>query len=479
MEAATARFRRLAEQALEAGKIPTDPAALLAMEADLHRAVARECVDLVTGAVLQAAVGQDAVREQTAALVAANEHLQLQKSDKGVVISLLGGSKVEVITAYYLTRGPRTGKSKSKKKKRGQRGKEGTGRYPMLAVLGIHFRVTPALASEVARLYSQATVKESTGHLEVRGIQMECKQLYRLTKRLAQRGLAYRDWLIRNAKAGTVRGTSAKGKRLAIGVDGGRLRTRLNRAGRRRKSGRPSFEAVWKEPKVLVIYEVDEKGRKVRNGLLRYDATMQDADGVFEILAALLLEIGAHEASDWSVLGDGAEWIWGRVPKLVTTVGYDPEKVTEVVDYYHATEYIHEFAAAVDGRKGFTAETWSRRMTYLLKKGKIDELLNEATALCVGRKATDLRKKLAYFDNHRSRMDYEGFRRRGVPIGSGSVESAVRRIVNLRFKGNSIYWDVENAEDLLHLRSQLLADRWNEFVPTVLQPEEFWGDKAA
>jgi len=470
---AVVRFRELV-QARVSKELPADPGAMQVLERQLHQEVARQCLDPVVGAVLQAAVESEAVVERAAALVAAYEHLNVQKRDAVVQITLLGGSEVAITTPYYLTRPPR---KTARKRKKGKRGKEGNGVYPRLSVLGIHYRVSPALGAEVARLYAQATVKDSTGHLEVRGVQLDCKTLCRLTERLAERGLAYRDWLIKQTKARTSRGTSAKGKRLVIGVDGGRLRVRVNRPGRPRKSGRHGFDATWREPKVLVIYEVDEKGRKVRNGLVRYDATMKNADGLFEILTSLLIEIGAHEATSWTFVGDGADWIWDRVAKTVTDVGFDPEKVTEVVDFYHACEHIHEFASLVSGHANFDSKEWTRRMKRLLKKGKVEDVITEATLLCVGRNAKDLRKKLDYFKERRARMDYAAFLLRGTPIGSGAVESAVRRVVNLRFKGNGIYWDEDNVEGMLHLRSQVLAGRWDAFVQTVLEPEAFWKER--
>lgn len=51
-----------------------------------------------------------------------------------------------------------------------------------------------------------------------------------------------------------------------------------------------------------------------------------------DILVSILREIGAHEAAEWIVTGDGASWIWNRIPRLIKDVGYDREKVTEVVD---------------------------------------------------------------------------------------------------------------------------------------------------
>ena len=45
-------------------------------------------------------------------------------------------------------------------------------------------------------------------------------------------------------------------------------------------------------------------------------------------------------------------------------------------------------------------------------------------------------------------------------MGSGAIESAIRRVLNLRMKGNSIFWKEENAEAMLSLRGLVLSGRW-------------------
>ena len=47
-----------------------------------------------------------------------------------------------------------------------------------------------------------------------------------------------------------------------------------------------------------------------------------------------------------------------------------------------------------------------------------------------------------------------GCSRRGLPMGSGAIESAIRRVINLRLKGNSIFWAEENAEGMLQFRRE-------------------------
>ena len=61
----------------------------------------------------------------------------------------------------------------------------------------------------------------------------------------------------------------------------------------------------------------------------------------------------------------------------------------------------------------------------------------------------------------RGRMDYARIAALKLPIGSGAIESAIRRVVNLRLKGPSIYWHKTTARAVLLLRSYLKAGRWN------------------
>ena len=44
----------------------------------------------------------------------------------------------------------------------------------------------------------------------------------------------------------------------------------------------------------------------------------------------------------------------------------------------------------------------------------------------------------------------------------------MRRVVNQRLKGNSIYWLEDHAEAVLHLRAQLKAGRWDDLVRATL-----------
>ena len=99
-----------------------------------------------------------------------------------------------------------------------------------------------------------------------------------------------------------------------------------------------------------------------------------------------------------------------------------------------------------------------------LGRGKVDKVIEEINSLCTGRNAKAMATKRDYFEDRKHLMAYRKLRKEGIPIGSGSIESAIRRIINLRLKGPGIFWREENAEAMLYLRAHLKAGRWDEMV---------------
>jgi hypothetical protein len=346
--------------------------------------------------------------------------------------------------------------------------------YPFLSALGVQDRTTPALTSEALLQLATGTVEQTRFQLARKGIVFHNTGIERLLENQGSRALEYRTERVLSGSASEL--GDVTGLRIAICTDGGRLKTRIQKKrGRKKSNGRRGYHTEWKEPKVITIYELDEKGRRQRkHGFRYYDGTMGDADEAFKLLAGILSSIKAHQALEWVVLGDGAVWIWNRIDDLVKAVGYDKKKVTEVVDLYHAREKLHKFAKTVKSFSGRQRTRWTNKMLKLLDEGRIKEMGIEFSQFFKGRNSKVRRSLAAYFDKNTERMRYQKFREDSIPLGSGAVESLVRRLVNLRMKGNGIFWKLPNAERLLYLRSQLLAGRWNQLMDQILQPSEFW-----
>src|SRR6266568_1102487 len=65
-------------------------------------------------------------------------------------------------------------------------------------------------------------------------------------------------------------------------------------------------------------------------------------------------------------------------------------------------------------------------------------------------------------------MRYVALEARKLSIGSGQVESAVRRVINLRFKAPGSFWTATTVSGLMHLRAAFKAGRWDDVMIGVL-----------
>jgi hypothetical protein len=75
---------------------------------------------------------------------------------------------------------------------------------------------------------------------------------------------------------------------------------------------------------------------------------------------------------------------------------------------------------------------------------------------------------LAYLRARRDQIDYARFRRLGLPIGSGMVESAHTTVVQQRLKGAGMHWARPSVDTMLALRCAACNDRWAELWPSVV-----------
>lgn len=438
------------------------------IEESIHQEVSC-CLDQFVARLVQAAHFDPRVVARASKLAELRPCMRLQDRSQQVTLTLLGGSQVVVTSPYMLNRPKKT---RGRPKQTKGRGKNGNGLYPVLEILGIRERVTPAVASEVARQIALGTVTQTQQNLATRGIHLGRKKIHTLALRVGERGLRFRAEAIESSPLG--RDSLVEGHTLLIGTDGGRLRTRIPKGGRKKTSGHHGFKGQWKEPKAIVVSSIDERGRKMKGGYQRYDATLGDCNRAFELIAGHLRRIGAERAGRWVVVGDGAGWIWDRVTQLCEAVGFPMEKVTQIVDFYHAKQRLHLFADNLKSWGQGERKAWLKKAGKLLKAGKIEDLHQLCSKHFLGCNSKERRSLAKYFLTHKERMRYRSFRKAKLPIGSGAVESCVRRLVNLRLKGNGIFWTIENAESVLQLRAQLLSDRWNEFIDEIFEPVEFW-----
>ena len=350
------------------------------------------------------------------------------------------------------------------------RARENKGLYPVLLVWGVHDGCTLAMASEVSKLVAiLGSLEEVEQILDERGHGLSINTI---------RGIAYRF----AAKARTIQragqldwGESVVGRRVVVSTDGGRLRIRSTKRGPKTAKGRNRYRTDWREPKLLMIYVLDDEGKMDQEFLAVLDGTLDGPNAVFALMESYLRELKVEGADQILFIADGARWIWKRVEPLVRGLGIKPEQINCLVDFYHAVEHLGAIAAKKSRWTIQERKTWVKRQRRRLLKGQTQEVLDEIETVCGPHCSGVLKRERGYFRQNikAGRMDYHRLAEAKWPIGSGAIESAIRRVINLRLKGPGIFWHKKSAEAVLLLRAYYKAGRWknleNQVVKAILQ----------
>jgi len=157
-------------------------------------------------------------------------------------------------------------------------------------------------------------------------------------------------------------------------------------------------------------------------------------------------------------INDGASWINNWIKS------YYP-KATNILDYYHAVEYIHDFSKVVWSDKEKRKE-WSAVQTSLLLEDKVITVIENINKIEVrGQVKTTAKDKiLTYYNNNHDRMLYKTYRQRGLLIGSGPIESAHRFVLQKRLKQSGQKWTISGAQAVTNLRIAELNNMWGSVV---------------
>jgi hypothetical protein len=377
------------------------------------------------------------------------------KEYRPVTLRLGHGETIQVSAPYFLKATPKRGKKK--------RGPNGRGSSLGLDVLGFIGRCSPKLVSSVVQMALLCpSIAVSKEVLCRQGIEINTKTIRRLCRELGRKGLLDRGEMSFDGRE------ELQGHTLVIGIDGGRLRERVPKRGRKRKGQkRQGFHAEWREPKLFTLYVQDAEGQIIKGFSPVYDATMGDHTEMFLVLKKYVEALDVSQVDRVVFCGDGSLWIWSGVEKLLCEMSLPSTKVYQVLDSTHAKQNLNEIIDMVPvtrRKKHDIDERWKAMLWH----GDIQGIYKEICQLLRGAKKKRALKKWAdYFDQNTKRMQYARFKKAGLPCGSGCVESAIRRVINLRLKAPGSFWKKAMAECFLFLRSQLLSGRWNIFMRNV------------
>ncbi len=268
---------------------------------------------------------------------------------------------------------------------------------------------------------------------------------------------------------------------IVLSVDGGRMQL-YDWIPPENEQSRAKKKMRWHETKIfrISIYDktnlcdvsgsIDDtdvnkiyQSARIILGLTTYGATNRQWQDTGPLILSHLYMRGLKPENIEVCISDGSDHILKKI-----FLRFFP-KANHILDYYHKSEALHKCLKSV-GRIGSEIH---QKLKNSLWEGQIVEIIAnlKEIQLEVGkpdkgkRKTDDPKVVLDNFINHlnenKGRLQYKEYRSLKYPIGSGSVESAVK-LFGKRIKGTEKQWS--DGESILHLYAFLLSEdeRWNK-----------------
>ena len=210
-------------------------------------------------------------------------------------------------------------------------------------------------------------------------------------------------------------------------------------------------EHSWREVRLGCVRA---EGRVER----RYGVSMGGVEAAGKAWKRSAIKAGVGQQTAIHGVSDGAAWI---VEQLRQEFG---ERATYLVDFYHLSEYVAAVASHYEGEAG---QRWLRRQQQRLKSNQVAVVESELAKLInedkCGERATAAVAAARYIKNHRPYLNYRGALEKGLPIGSGEVESGHRVVVQRRMKISGAWWSPEQAEKMLALEECRANGEWEDY----------------
>ena len=220
----------------------------------------------------------------------------------------------------------------------------------------------------------------------------------------------------------------------------------------------------WYEVKSIAVGEFEQEWSPrqrqpiVKTKNISYFASSYRVRDFERYALAELHHRGLENATRVVTVNDGAIWIQNFTD-------YHAPQATRIIDFSHMSGYLATAGKAVFGEGTPDFQQWFKDIRHQLKYEPPQKSLTELSrlkqkAVTLEQQAT-VEEAIFYMQSRLSMLDYPHFQASAFPIGSGSVESGHKVVVQPRLKGAGMRWAEPNLNPMLALRNLIANDRWS------------------
>jgi hypothetical protein len=229
-------------------------------------------------------------------------------------------------------------------------------------------------------------------------------------------------------------------------------------------------DGSWRDVRALLIFREEDLAQvsKTRRQIVhrRIVAHMGTKEEWIQLVNMAFHEEGVYTAHEVVVVADGGSGIWELVDELLPST--TSRKVVQILDWYHAASHLWEVGRALRGCKTpqqrARCAAWVDGLLDYLAEGKVANVIQRLAKLkgISDAAAEAVRKCLKYFEAHRDRMRYAWYRKNGLLIGSGAIESVHAWVIQARCRLPGMRWSEAGINAMLRLRCSWASGRWDE-----------------
>lgn len=210
-------------------------------------------------------------------------------------------------------------------------------------------------------------------------------------------------------------------------------------------------EYFWREGRLSLAHEIGSVTPV-------FAGTLGHKEEVGKQLRSCVDRVGCNDNTKIHCVGDGAPWIANQVEEQFGT------QATYLIDFYHVCEYLAGAALKCGGKE---KDAWMEKQRENLKTEHLDEVFKALAPYQELESVKDcdapVRRCYRYLDNRRNQLGYASALKKGLPIGSGEIESAHRYVIQKRLKIAGAWWKEENAGHMLALRVNRANRNWDNY----------------
>lgn len=261
-------------------------------------------------------------------------------------------------------------------------------------------------------------------------------------------------------------------RRVYVMSDNSKLAIQEGKRGRKAKKRRKNEGTeLWRDARALLLFRESDMAKNA-SGKRRYIlrrrvvAHIGSLEEWYQLVFLALYEEGFFWAHEVVIINDGGAGIWEMFGELMPPT--ERRRVVEILDWYHAVEHLWKVGRLL---KGVTEEgnptpacrDWVKGLIDYLDRGEVGNVLQRLRKITGGSAEArkELGKLIEYFDVHHERMRYGAYRKAGMLIGSGAIESVHNWVIQARCKLPGMRWSIAGANAMLRLRCAWASGRWD------------------